>query len=168
MNVYGGFDPGLIAGIGIVGRDGARLEVLVVEAVVTRSSDSLATRLEQIWARLSQVLRTHHPLAMCIEHQQQAQIAQAKRDEFTANTSLVNQVVGLAKGCCLAYGVPYFEASPARGRIAILGPRMGRAPKTAVRDRVKLITGRKVVRKDAADAVAQAVACEQEMRRTTC
>ncbi len=165
VNVYGGFDPGLVAGISVIGREGQHVEVLVVEAVVTKPADPLKLRLEQIWTALSRVLRAHRPLALCIEHQEQAQVSQAKSDRFTADTSKVNQVVGLAKGCCLAYGVPYLEVSPARAKIALLGPGAGRAGKAPIKQRVQLLTGRKRLRKDAADAVALAFACEQELRR---
>lgn len=144
------------------------MEVPLVEAVVTAPGQPLSARLKQIWKRLSWVLRTHRPLALCIEDQRQAQVQQSKTDRFTADTSSVNQVVGLAKGCCLAYGVPYVEVSPARAKIALLGPGTGRVGKAPVKARAQLITGRKRLRKDAADAVALAFAAEQELRRMVC
>jgi len=165
MAVYGGFDPGLSCGLAFIEREGQHLSVLALEAVVTEPSDPLAARLKRIWMTLSHLLRTHRPLALCIEDQRQAQVAQAKRGEFTCDTSRVNQVVGLAKGCCLAYGIPVIEVSPARAKIALLGPRCGKAGKQAVRERVSLMTGRSRVSEHAADAVGLALAGEQEFRR---
>jgi crossover junction endodeoxyribonuclease RuvC len=166
VSIYAGFDPGLAAGIGVIERDGQRIDVLVCKAVNTKVADPLEQRLRRIWKELSLVLRTHHPLVLCIEDQKQAQVAQAKREEFTVNTSTVNQVVGLAKGCCEAYGVEYVEVSPARAKIALLGPGSGRAGKDAVKRRVGLMIGKTKFSPHGADAIALAMAGEQLTART--
>jgi Holliday junction resolvasome RuvABC endonuclease subunit len=162
---YAGFDPGLAAGFAVIERNGQRIDVLVCKAVHTKPSDPLRLRLHRIWNELSLVLRQHHPLVLCIEDQRQAQVAQAKREEFTADTSSVNQVVGLAKGCCEAYGVEYVEVSPARAKIALLGPKSGRASKDAVKTRVALMIGKTKFSRHGADAVALAMAGEQVVGR---
>jgi Holliday junction resolvasome RuvABC endonuclease subunit len=134
-----GFDPGYAkAACAVVERDGNRLILRHRELITTKSDQPELVRLTTIWKAVSAPLREFRPLLLGIEDQAGVSAAsrgQAKRAMlaaskgvklkvgmgFNASNDGVTGVVGLVKGCALAYGIRYKMLHPQTVKLAVLG-----------------------------------------------
>jgi crossover junction endodeoxyribonuclease RuvC len=137
-------DPGLAhVGYGLVGRYGAKLDLVDSGHIPTPPDWDLNDRLRKIWRDLATVCRDVRPTLMGVENQAPASIgarmqglkAAAKGEKaggFSANNDPVFEVVGIAKAVAFSYGIPVLLYSPQQAKIAVCGPGSGRATKQQV------------------------------------
>jgi len=145
-----GIDPGSSAtGYGVIERREGKL-VHIAHGVVRPLADThLASRLDQLYTTLSDVIAHHVPDCAVVE------------EVFVAASPRSALVLGQARGAILAAvaraGVPVNEYTPARIKRSVTGN--GRATKQQVKSMVKrLLSLDRVPASDAADALAAAIA----------
>jgi len=145
-----GIDPGSSAtGYGIVERREGRLVHIAHGVVRPLVGAPLASRLDQLYTSISEVIAHHRPDCTVVE---QVFVAASPRSAL---------VLGQARGAILAAvartGVPVNEYAPARIKRSVTGN--GRATKQQVKSMVKrLLSLERVPASDAADALAAAIA----------
>ena len=154
-----GIDPGLAKlGFSLVERADRRPCVLWARSLSTSPKASLPDRLRSIWDSTSSILRAEHPDVVCIEDQAgvavRMRLSAEKRDGWQASNARVDEVVGLLKGCCLAYGVPYLLIAPQSAKIALLGRGSRSAKKSEIIRVASLLLPGVRLDEHAADAVA--------------
>lgn len=147
-----GIDPGTaICGFGVVSLDGASLRMIDAGCVRTRTNDSDADRLSQLYAALRALIAEHRPERVGIE-----------RLFFQRNVQTA-MVVGQARGVALLAaaeaGLPIDEPTPNEIKQTICGN--GSADKQQVASMVERLLGVSLagVPDDATDALAIAIGC---------
>lgn len=145
-----GIDPGFaIVGFGILESSGGAQRLIQCGAITTKAGTPLPTRLRQISDDLDDLIAQFNPDAMAIE------------ELFFTNNITTGIGVAQARGVMLLaaerQGIPIFEYSPSRVKLAVAGH--GKAEKSQVMDMTKRLLKLKSVPKpdDAADAVAVAL-----------
>lgn len=139
-----GIDPGYAKlGAAVVERVPNGYALLDHGQVSTTSDWPEAERFGAIWKLVGGLIRKHHPHLVAIEFQ--AGVATGKRrdgeNDWTTFNTKVDEVVGLLKGACLAYGVRWTLVSPMSVKVDVLGRGSKRATKKEIQDGVRLITG---------------------------
>lgn len=145
-----GIDPGVATiGFGLVEADRNRYQLLRCGVITTPAHTSLASRLDQIYHDLSELLDAFQPDAVSIE-------------ELFFNTNITTGIAvahgrGVILLACQQAGVKIFEYTPLQVKQAVVG--YGRAEKKQVMEMVRRICNLKSAPKpdDAADAVALAL-----------
>lgn len=153
-----GIDPGTACtGYGVVQGDGLGLVSLVECGVIrTRPRDPLASRLNEIYDGVVELLTRHRPNALSVE------------DVFYAKNVRTTVVLGHARGVVLLAGqqagVDIHELPPAEIKKAVVGT--GAATKEQVQFMVTRLLRLKSAPQppDAADGVAAALACVMGLR----
>jgi crossover junction endodeoxyribonuclease RuvC len=146
-----GIDPGTATtGYGVVSGDGTRPPTLIECGVIrTRPRDSLAERLREIHAGVTELIVRHRPTALVVE------------DVFYAKNVRTTVVLGHARGVVLLAGaqarIEVFEFPPAEIKKAVVGS--GGATKEQVQFMLTRLLRLKAVPSpsDAADGVAAAL-----------
>jgi crossover junction endodeoxyribonuclease RuvC len=145
-----GIDPGSSAtGYGVIERREGKLVHVAHGVVRPLAGAPLASRLDQLYTTISDVIAQHLPDCGVVE------------EVFVAASPRSALVLGQARGAILAAvaraGVPVNEYAPARIKRAVTGN--GRATKQQVKTMVKrLLSLDRVPASDAADALAAAIA----------
>ena len=145
-----GIDPGYgTVGFGLIEADKNNYELIRCGVITTPAHTSLASRLEQIYLDLGELLDSFKPDAVSVE-------------ELFFNTNLTTGIAvahgrGVILLACQQAGVQINEYTPLQVKQAVAG--YGRAEKKQVMEMVKRICGLSAVPKpdDAADAVALAL-----------
>lgn len=145
-----GIDPGIATiGFGLVEAERNKLLLKRCGVITTPAHTSLASRLDQIYHDLSELLDAFHPDAVSIE-------------ELFFNTNITTGIAvahgrGVILLACQQAGVQIYEYTPLQVKQAVAG--YGRAEKKQVMEMVKRICNLKAAPKpdDAADAVALAI-----------
>jgi crossover junction endodeoxyribonuclease RuvC len=157
-----GIDPGTATtGYGVVKRDSGLGVVTLVECGVirTHARDPLASRLQEIYEGVAELLARHRPDAMSVE------------DVFYAKNVRTTVVLGHARGVVLLAGqqasVEIHEMPPAEIKKAVVG--RGAATKEQVQFMLTRLLKLKTAPQpsDAADGVAAAFACLMALRVPT-
>ena len=144
-----GIDPGShITGYGLIDQQGNRLLHIDNGAIVTRSADPLAQRLQTIHQDLVRVITTYRPEVMAVEQ------------VFLAKNAVSALKLGHARGVVLLSGInaglSVVEYSALQVKSAVVG--YGRADKGQVQQMVKaLLKLPEIAQEDAADALAVAI-----------
>lgn len=186
--VIAAIDPGLThVGLGIVGRYGAKLDLVWSQHIKAEAEAGLETpeakrvdlnrRLKKIWREVACALRDYRPALLGVEDQAPATIGArmqglkaAARGEkaggFSANNDPVFEVVGIAKACAFAYGIPVLLYTPEQAKIAVCGRGNAHATKKEVIKAVRyyfpgIENCGQVLREHEADAIAGAIYCER-------
>lgn len=172
-------DPGLAhVGYGLVGRYGAKLDLVESGHISTPADWELTDRLKKIWRDLAVVCRGSRPTLMGIENQAPAAIgarmmglkAAAKGEKaggFNHNNDPVFEVVGIAKAVAFSYGIPVMLYSPQQAKIAVCGKGSGSAKKAQIIDAIRrcyfqgIENDGQVLGEHEADAIAGAIYCER-------
>lgn len=174
-----GVDPGYANfGVAAVERVGNVLTLLHWAHVETKPKNTDEVRERAIWDSLATPIRKYHPAVLGMENQLQVNVASRMRAQkgkgegkstggFNANNDHVTEVVGLTKGCCLAYGVRRALFQPSQIKSAVCGTSKGVDKKQmieAVRRLFPVQLGAGVrLSEHEADAIAAAVlACRVE------
>jgi crossover junction endodeoxyribonuclease RuvC len=145
-----GIDPGSSAtGYGVIERREGKLVHIAHGVIRPVAGAPLASRLDQLYTTLSDVIAQHLPDSSVVE------------DVFVAASPRSALVLGQARGAILAAvaraGVPVNEYTPAHIKRSVTGN--GRATKQQVKSMVKrLLSLDRVPASDAADALAAAIA----------
>ena len=145
-----GLDPGFTTiGFGLIESDRSKYSLVRCGVITTPAHTSLASRLEQIYNDLTQLLEAFKPEAVSIE-------------ELFFNTNVTTAIgVAQARGVILMtaakLGVEVFEYTPSQVKQAVVG--YGKAEKHQVMEMTRRLLGLAAVPKpdDAADAVAIAL-----------
>ncbi|MBQ6403925.1 MAG: crossover junction endodeoxyribonuclease RuvC [Oscillospiraceae bacterium] len=145
-----GIDPGIATiGFGLVETDKNRCVLLRCGVISTPAHTGLASRLDQIYRDLTQLLDAFKPDAVSIE-------------ELFFNTNITTGIAvahgrGVILLACQQAGVKIYEYTPLQVKQAVVG--YGRAEKKQVMEMVKRICDLKAPPRpdDAADAVALAL-----------
>ena len=145
-----GIDPGIATiGFGLVETDKNRCALLRCGVISTPAHTGLASRLDQIYRDLTQLLDAFKPDAVSIE-------------ELFFNTNITTGIAvahgrGVILLACQQAGVKIYEYTPLQVKQAVVG--YGRAEKKQVMEMVKRICDLKAPPRpdDAADAVALAL-----------
>lgn len=145
-----GIDPGFATiGFGIVDADRNQYRLIQCGVITTPAHTSLASRLDQIYQDLRQLLEAYHPDAVSIE-------------ELFFNTNITTGIAvahgrGVILLACQQAGVKIYEYTPLQVKQAVVG--YGRAEKKQVMDMVRRLCGLQSAPKpdDASDAVALAL-----------
>ncbi len=153
-----GIDPGTaITGYGVVRGERLGAASLIECGVIrTKSREPLATRLQEIYDGVSELIRTHQPDALAVE------------DVFYAHNVRTTVVLGHARGVILLAGqqagIEILEYAPAAIKKMVVGN--GAATKTQVQFMVMRLLRLKSVPtpSDAADGVAAALTCVMSSR----
>jgi crossover junction endodeoxyribonuclease RuvC len=155
-----GIDPGTAnTGYGVVRGDDARLggaSLVECGVIRTRPRDPLASRLQEIFEGVTELIARHRPDALCVE------------DVFYAKNVRTTVVLGHARGVVLLAGAQaklvVHELPPAEIKKAVVGT--GAATKEQVQFMVTRLLRLKSVPQpaDAADGVAAALACLMAVR----
>ena len=154
-----GIDPGsVITGVGVITACGSDLKHVYSESLKLPKGD-LSVRLEQIYARLQQVIAQTRPDVASIEK------------VFLAKNPQSALVLGHARGAAMLAAinnqVPVVEYSATEIKKTVVG--RGRADKTQVQHMMRVLLGLRVApAEDASDALAAAVchAHHQQLNRT--
>lgn len=142
-------DPGLAhVGWGLVGRYGAKLDLVDSGHIATPPDVELNDRLRTIWRQLAVVCREYRPALLGIEDQagvsvgarmsakRQVEAAQKGRSVkafgFSANNDPIFEVCGIAKSVAWSYSVPVVMYTAGQAKIAVCGRGKGRAEKREV------------------------------------
>ncbi len=145
-----GIDPGAIAtGYGIVARSDGVLQAIEFGSIVTSSTDSFPTRLQQIFGRLAELIHHHRPEWVAVET-----LVFAKNAQSAFKLGQARGVVLLAA----AEGrLAIAEYTPLQVKSAVTG--YGGASKGQVQRMVQTLLGLRVPPTpiDAADALAVAI-----------
>ena len=145
-----GIDPGVATiGFGVVDAERSRYSLVQCGVITTPAHTSLASRLDQIYHDLKQLLEVYRPDAVSIE-------------ELFFNTNITTGIAvahgrGVILLACQQYGAKIYEYTPLQVKQAVVG--YGRAEKKQVMDMVRRLCGLKSAPKpdDASDAVALAL-----------
>ena len=145
-----GIDPGIATiGFGLVETVKNQYKLIRCGVITTPAHTSLASRLDQIYTDLSQLLEAFKPDAVSIE-------------ELFFNTNITTGIAvahgrGVILLACHRAGVKIYEYTPLQVKQAVVG--YGRAEKKQVMDMVRRICGLSAAPTpdDAADAVALAL-----------
>ena len=145
-----GIDPGIATiGFAVLDTDGFRHRLIKCGVILTPAHTSLASRLEQIYNDLQELIEIFKPDAASIE-------------ELFFNTNLTTGIsVAHGRGvillACQKAGLKIYEYTPLQVKQSVVG--YGRAEKNQVMDMVKRICGLKEAPRpdDAADSVALAL-----------
>ena len=147
-----GIDPGTaVTGYGVVQREGLGLVLTECGVIRTKAREPLASRLEEIYDGVRELIARHKPDAVAVE------------DVFYAKNVRTTVVLGHARGVILLAaqqaGLPLFEMPPAVIKKAVTGT--GNATKEQVQFMVaKLLRLKRAPEPtDASDGVAAALAC---------
>jgi Holliday junction resolvasome RuvABC endonuclease subunit len=186
--VIAALDPGLThVGLGIVGRYGAKLDLVWSQHIKAEANVGLETpeakridlnrRLKKIWREVAMAMRDYRPSLLGIEDQAPATIGARmqglkaaalgeKAGGFSANNDPVFEVVGIAKACAFAYGIPVLLYTPQQAKIAVCGKGNGNASKGDVIKAIRyyfpgIEADGQVLREHEADAIAGAIYCER-------
>lgn len=135
MTIGMGTDPGYAkAAFGVVRNEGNRLTLLDRGLITTKPDQPEAVRTKLIWSPIAEAIRKWHPSMLGIEDQ--AQVSAAARGRMAANkfgkkangaagynasNDHVLEVVGLLRGCAIAYGVRYKMLNAQSIKRAVLG-----------------------------------------------
>jgi len=145
-----GIDPGSnCTGYGVLAEEAGRFSVIASGAIFTPPKDPIPQRLERIYTRLLQLMRTLSPQVIVIE------------DIFFAKNVKSALHLGQARGVAILAAarrkLPVYEYSPLEIKQAVVG--YGRAPKSQVQAMVKELLGLKALPEpnDVADALAVAI-----------
>lgn len=144
-----GIDPGTgTTGYGLLEKQGNRLLHLDNGAIVTRTSDDLALRLQTIHQALGRIIAEFAPQAVAVE-----QI-------FLARNAQSALKLGHARGAALLAavnaGLPVFEYTALQVKSAVVG--YGRAEKGQVQQMIRLLMNLpEIAQEDASDALAVAI-----------
>lgn len=144
-----GIDPGSKAtGYGFIEQRGNRLIHLDNGAILTRSSDALAERLQKIYRELCRLIEEFQPEAVAVEQ------------VFLARNPASALKLGHARGVALLAGInaglPVSEYSALQVKSAVVG--YGRAGKHQIQQMTKtLLNLPEIAQEDAADALAVAI-----------
>lgn len=151
-----GVDPGLnITGFGVIASNGASLRLLDAGTIRTQATDTITSRLTELYRGIAEVIEKYRPEVMGLE-----KIYSHYKHPTTAI------IMGHARGVlCLAAGLKgvRVESLPAsRVKKSVTGN--GRASKTQVNGMVRRIFGIKEELKpvDVSDAIAVALALYEE------
>lgn len=171
-------DPGIAhVGWGLVGRFGAKLDLVDSGHIETKPDEELTARLLRIWLGLATVCRDYRPALFGVENQAPASVGArvmglkaAARGEkgggFGANNDPVFEVVGVAKAVAFSYGIPVMLYTPQQAKIAVCGKGAGRAQKAQVMQACRVYfpgierDGHRLGEHEA-DAIAGAIYCER-------
>ena len=145
-----GLDPGIATiGFGLIESARSKYSLVRCGVITTPAHTSLASRLEQIYNDLTQLLEAFKPEAVSIE-------------ELFFNTNITTGIAvahgrGVILLACQQAGVKIYEYTPLQVKQAVVG--YGRAEKSQVMDMVRRLCNLKAPPKpdDAADAVALAL-----------
>lgn len=145
-----GIDPGVATiGFGLIEAEKNTYKLIRCGVITTPAHTSLASRLDQIYTDLSQLLEAFRPDAVSVE-------------ELFFNTNITTGIAvahgrGVILLACQRAGVRIYEYTPLQVKQAVVG--YGRAEKKQVMDMVRRICGLSAPPKpdDAADAVALAL-----------
>ena len=145
-----GIDPGIATiGFGVVDSENNRQRLIQCGVITTPPHVSLASRLEQIYGDMSQLLDLFQPDAVSVE-------------ELFFNTNITTGIAvahgrGVILLACQKAGIKIYEYTPLQVKQAVVG--YGRAEKAQVMDMVKRLCALSAAPKpdDAADAVALAL-----------
>ncbi len=147
-----GIDPGTaITGYGVVRREGTGLALTECGIIRTKAREPLATRLEEIYEGVRELIARHRPDAVAVE------------DVFYAKNVRTTVVLGHARGVILLAvqqaGLALHEMPPAVIKKAVTGN--GNATKEQVQFMVARLLRLKQAPEsaDASDGVAAALAC---------
>ncbi len=171
-------DPGIAhVGYGVVGRYGAKLELIESGHITTSADDDLNVRLRRIWRELALVVRDLKPELFGVENQANAAIGARQRGleaaaqgrkggGFNAYNDQVFEVCGIAKAVAFAYAVPVMLYMPQQAKIAVCGKGKGSAKKSEVVTAIGhyfpgLEHNGKPISEHEADAIAGAIYCER-------
>ena len=144
-----GIDPGSkTTGYGFIEQRGNRLVHLDNGAIMTRSSDALAERLQIIHRGLSELIDQYRPDAVAVEQ------------VFLARNPASALKLGHARGVALLAGInaglPVAEYSALQVKSAVVG--YGRASKHQIQQMTRtLLNLPEIAQEDAADALAVAI-----------
>ncbi|CAN5550782.1 crossover junction endodeoxyribonuclease RuvC [soil metagenome] len=147
-----GIDPGTaICGFGVVSLEGASLRMIDAGCVRTRTEDTDAHRLRQLYGALQALIAEHRPERVGIER------LFFQRNVQTAMT--VGQARGVALLAAAEAGLPIDEPTPNEVKQTICGN--GSADKQQVAAMVERLLGVRLngVSDDATDALAIAIGC---------
>jgi Holliday junction resolvasome RuvABC endonuclease subunit len=142
-------DPGLAhVGVAVVGRYGAKLDLIDSCHIETPPDMELNDRLRLIWRRLAVCCRDYRPSVLAIEDQAGVSVGarmSAKRQVeaaakgrtikafgFSANNDPIFEVCGVAKAVAFGYGIPVVMYTAGQAKIAVCGKGKGRAEKREV------------------------------------
>lgn len=150
-----GTDPGYAkSAFGVVRKEGNRLYLLDRGLITTKPDQPESVRTKIIWSAISAPIRKHHPIVIGIEDQSQVSAAARVRAKFgtkkggdptkgaagyNVNNDHVLEVVGLIRGCALAYGVPYKMLNAQSIKRAVLGKGGGSGDKKQMIAAIKAI-----------------------------
>ncbi len=145
-----GIDPGVATiGFGLIETEKNKTQLIRCGVITTPAHTSLASRLDQIYHDLSELLEAFKPDAVSIE-------------ELFFNTNITTGIAvahgrGVILLACQQAGVQIYEYTPLQVKQAVVG--YGRAEKKQVMEMVRRICSLKAPPKpdDAADAVALAL-----------
>ena len=145
-----GIDPGFaITGYGVVDHTSNKFTVIDYGVVNTKAGELFSSRLEQIDAKIGEIVEKYRPDAMAIE-------------ELFFNNNAKTAIMaahgrGVALLACSKRGVPCYEYTPLQVKQNVVG--YGRAEKKQVQQMVKVILNLREIPKpdDAADALAIAI-----------
>ncbi len=152
-----GLDPGLRrTGWGIIEVTGNRLHAVADGVVRSDETLSLAERLAQLFAGLTEVIRLHAP--------HEAAVEETFVNKNPSSTLKLGQARGVALLAPAQAGLPVAEYAPTLVKQAVVGS--GRAAKEQIGMMVKmLLPGAMAATPDAADALAVAI-CHAHHRAT--
>ena len=145
-----GIDPGIATiGFGLVEAERSKIRLIRCGVITTPAHTSLASRLDQLFIDLSELLEAFKPDAVSIE-------------ELFFNTNITTGIAvahgrGVILLACQRAGVDIYEYTPLQVKQAVVG--YGRAEKKQVMEMVRRICGLAAAPRpdDAADAVALAL-----------
>jgi crossover junction endodeoxyribonuclease RuvC len=145
-----GLDPGTaITGYGIVCSEGQSLTPVIHGVITTAAGLALPVRLQQLYAELRELIRTHQPSVAAVE------------ELYFARNARTALAVGHARGVILLAlaeaGLEIHSYTPLQVKKAITG--YGRADKEQVQQMVRLLLSLEAIPQpdDAADALAVAI-----------
>lgn len=154
-----GIDPGLSdTGYGLIRIDGKGIALLEYGCIRTKSQDAFAMRLGDIAQRFEEIVKKFNPSLVSIEGL-----------FFYKNISSALKV-GQAKGAIIAIatrmGIPVDEYTPLEIKLAITG--YGKADKNQMQQMIKIILKLSSIPKPshAADALAAAICCAHNNKKT--
>ena len=149
MRVFG-IDPGSVrTGYGCIETDGRRHSLIACGAIIPEVGVALASRLEDIHAKLAALIARHRPDCVAIEN-----LFHAKN---VKSALVLGHARGVAVLAAVQAGVPISEYTPTSVKLSVVGH--GRADKHQMQQMVKLLLGLAAIPTphDAADALAIAI-----------
>jgi len=145
-----GIDPGTATtGYGVIENEKGKIKEIAYGCILTKSTESLETRLITIFDELTQIIKKYKPEMVAVE------------ELFFASNAKTAISVGHARGvillACSKAKVPVYEYTPLQIKQAVCG--YGRADKQQVQKMVKALLNLEKIPKpdDAADGLAIAI-----------